>query len=107
MKSGYVINRASIRLQVSKDWFLLASHSEVDRVVWLLYRGGSKPLIRNLEKAGIDWHDLEYDLRYSGASLTEEEIYSAVAKAWPRKAPTEAEVSKAKISDWTLRRGAW
>src|SRR4030095_3824292 len=42
VKSGYVVNRASIRLQVSKDGLLLASHPEVDRVVWLLYRGGSK-----------------------------------------------------------------
>jgi hypothetical protein len=99
IKSGYVVNRASIRLQVSKDGLLLDSHPEVVRVVWLLYRGGSKPLIRNLEQAGIEWHDLEFDLRYSGASLTEEEIYASVMKAWPREASASVETSEAEASD--------
>jgi hypothetical protein len=68
-------------------------------VAWLLYRGGSKRLVRDLKEAGIGWHDLEFDLLYQGATLTEDELNSAVTRAWPTEIVKEVEASQYEISD--------
>jgi hypothetical protein len=61
VKSGYIYASRDIKAQVKKDRWLLANHDEVDEVVWVLFRGGSAPLLAHLGEAGIRWIDMKDD----------------------------------------------
>ena len=62
VKSGYVTNRRSIRAQIRKDRYLIAG-GIVGAVLWLLFRGASRKALQNLERGGIRYIDLEYDVQ--------------------------------------------
>jgi hypothetical protein len=62
VKSGAVCARRSLRRQVRKDRWLLEEHPDVDQVVWLLFRGASAALARELERAGIEAVDVQWDV---------------------------------------------
>lgn len=61
IKSGYARSNAFTRKQIKKDAYLVRHNSDVDKCVWLLYRGATQPLKRYLEKYNIEYFDVEYD----------------------------------------------
>jgi len=62
VKSGYVCASKSIRRQITKDRWLLENNPNVERVVWVLFRGASTRTLGLLDDAGIEAIDIEYDV---------------------------------------------
>lgn len=52
-KLGYVCLSKRVRSEIQKDKYLL-SNGIISRCIWVLYSGGSKPLIRELEDSNIE-----------------------------------------------------
>ena len=63
VKSGYARSRKFVRTQIKKDHYVLRNNPEVEKIVWICFRGATKPLISYLKKHDIEYYDLEYDLR--------------------------------------------
>jgi hypothetical protein len=60
IKSGFIVCSRSIRMQIQKDEWLLRTGT-VSRIVWLLFRGGTQRTRSALDRAGIEWYDIEWD----------------------------------------------
>ena len=60
IKSGFIVHSRSIRMQIQKDEWLLST-ATVSRIVWLLFRGGTQRTRDALDRAGIEWYDIEWD----------------------------------------------
>ena len=63
VKSGYARSNSFTRKQIQKDVYIVNNYTEVKKAVWILFRGGTKPLIHCLEKSNIEYIDVEYDLK--------------------------------------------
>lgn len=61
VKSGYGRSRKFIREQIKKDTYIVANEPEIKQIVWVCFRGATKPLIALLQKNGIDYCDIGYD----------------------------------------------
>jgi hypothetical protein len=61
VKSGYGRLRNFIKEQIKKDAFILTHEPSVKQVVWVCFRGATKPLTELLQKNGIEYCDIEYD----------------------------------------------
>lgn len=61
VKSGYGRSRKFIREQIKKDKYILTHEPDVKQIVWVCFRGATKPLIALLNKNGIQYCDIEYD----------------------------------------------
>ena len=61
IKSGYARSNAFTRKQVKKDIYIINNYDEVKKVIWILFRGGTKPFIKYLDKYNIEHFDVEYD----------------------------------------------
>lgn len=71
VKSGYGRLCKFTKEQIEKDRFILEHEPEVSQVVWMCFRGATRPLIASLKKNGIDYCDIEYD-RLNGCSDEDE-----------------------------------
>jgi hypothetical protein len=60
IKSGFIVCSRSIREQIQKDEWLLATGA-ASRIVWLLFRGATLRTREALDRAGIEWYDIEWD----------------------------------------------
>lgn len=61
IKSGFIVGSRSIREQIQKDEWLLSS-GVASRIVWLLFRGGTQRTRDALDRARIEWYDIEWDV---------------------------------------------
>jgi len=61
VKSGYGRSRKFTRKQIEKDSYILQNEPNVNQIVWVCFRGATKPLITLLHKNGIQYCDIEYD----------------------------------------------
>ena len=60
IKSGFIVGSRSIRVQIQKDEWLLQTGAAT-RIVWLLFRGATQRVRDALDRAGIEWYDIEWD----------------------------------------------
>ncbi len=61
VKSGYGRVRGFIKDQIKKDAYILLNEPEVKQIIWLCFRGATKPLIKLLKENHIQYYDIEYD----------------------------------------------
>lgn len=62
IKSGYARSNSFTRKQIDKDIYIVNNYNEVKKAVWILFRGGTKPIIKYLDKYNIQYFDVEYDI---------------------------------------------
>lgn len=74
VKSGYGRSRKFIREQIKKDNYILANEPNVKQIVWVCFRGATKPLIALLQKNGIEYCDIEYDKLDTQSEVIEKTI---------------------------------
>jgi len=77
VKSGYARSRAFIRKQIKKDAYIVKNNPKITKAVWILFRGGTKPLIDYLKKYHIEYIDMEYDLIKSEENIKNPIIINA------------------------------
>jgi len=61
VKSGYARSKKFIREQIKKDNYILNNEPLVKQIVWMCFRGATKPLIVFLKKNNIEYCDIGYD----------------------------------------------
>jgi hypothetical protein len=61
VKSGYARSKHFTREQVQKDFYILKNYENIKRIIWVCFRGATKPLISYLHKHSIEYFDVEYD----------------------------------------------
>ena len=61
IKSGYARLKNFIKKQILKDNYILINDPGVKQIVWVCFRGATKPLVTYLKKNCIDYVDVEYD----------------------------------------------
>ena len=61
IKSGYARSKSFIRKQIKKDSYILNNHKNINRAIWICFRGATSPLQLFLNKYNIEYFDIEYD----------------------------------------------
>lgn len=74
VKSGYGRSRKFTRNQIKKDSYILQNEPNVKQIVWVCFRGATKPLITLLQKNGIQYCDIEYDKIDTQSDVIEKNI---------------------------------
>lgn len=63
IKSGYARSNSFTRKQIEKDKYIINNYKDVKKSIWILFRGGTKPLTKFLDKSNIEYLDVEYDMK--------------------------------------------